>query len=88
MTFEEAAGIVPISIHRRPGQALWCELRAPQTISLGETLPAERMALLVSLRAEDIITAIHPPRVASVGIPFLFTELKNRAALGRARVVT
>ncbi|MCH8192690.1 MAG: PhzF family phenazine biosynthesis protein [Planctomycetes bacterium] len=88
VTFEEAAGIVPISIHKRPGQALWCELRAPQALSLGGTLPAERMASLVSPTAEDITTTTHPPQVASVGIPFLFTELKNRAALGRARVVT
>ena len=88
VTFEEAAGIVPISIHRRPGRPLWCELQAPQALSLGETLPAERMASLVSLSAEDVITEAHPPQVASVGIPFLFAELKNSAALGRAQVVT
>ena len=32
------------------------------------------------------MTETHPPQVASVGLPFLMTELRDRAALERARV--
>ncbi|MBT8350278.1 MAG: PhzF family phenazine biosynthesis protein [Deltaproteobacteria bacterium] len=34
---------------------------------------------------DDIVTSIHHPQVASVGLPFIMVELKNRAALENAR---
>ena len=43
------------------------------------------MAAAVSLSADDIVTTSHAPRVASVGLPFLFAELTDRDALARAR---
>jgi trans-2,3-dihydro-3-hydroxyanthranilate isomerase len=86
VTFEEKAGLVPVSIRRRAGEAIWCELSAPNPLSLGGTIPAHSLAAAVSLDPEDVVTRTHLPRVASVGLPFLFTELKDRAALARARV--
>jgi trans-2,3-dihydro-3-hydroxyanthranilate isomerase len=86
VTFEEKAGLVPISIEKREGNVLWCELSAPQRLSLGKSFSAEMVAAAVSLRPEDVITATHPPQVASVGLPFLVAELADRAALERARV--
>jgi trans-2,3-dihydro-3-hydroxyanthranilate isomerase len=41
----------------------------------------------VSLASDDIVTKTHSPQVASVGLPFLLAELRDRAALERARVV-
>jgi trans-2,3-dihydro-3-hydroxyanthranilate isomerase len=35
---------------------------------------------------DDIVTDTHEPPVCSVGLPFVFTELRNRAALERARI--
>lgn len=86
VTFEEKAGLVPISIHRREGGRIWCELSAPQGLSLGKTVAASTLAAAVSLNAEDIVTRTHLPQVASVGLPFLVAELANRAALERARI--
>jgi trans-2,3-dihydro-3-hydroxyanthranilate isomerase len=86
VTFEEKAGLVPITIQRREGDRLWCELSAPQRLSLGKTISAQSLARAVSLTPDDIVTRTHPPQVASVGLPFLMTELKDRAALQRARV--
>jgi trans-2,3-dihydro-3-hydroxyanthranilate isomerase len=40
----------------------------------------------VSLTPGDVVTTTHLPQVASVGLPFLMAELKDRAALGRARI--
>jgi trans-2,3-dihydro-3-hydroxyanthranilate isomerase len=85
VTFEEKAGLVPITVQRREGDRLWCELAAPQRISLGKTTSAESLARAVSLDPGDVVTRTHPPQVASVGLPFLMAELKDRAALERAR---
>jgi trans-2,3-dihydro-3-hydroxyanthranilate isomerase len=43
------------------------------------------VAEAVSLDAADIVTRNHLPVVASVGLPFLMVELRDRAALERAR---
>jgi trans-2,3-dihydro-3-hydroxyanthranilate isomerase len=86
VTFEEKAGLVPITIHRREGNPLWCELAAPERLSLGKTVSVQSLARAVSLAPDDVVTRTHPPQVASVGLPFLVVELANRAALERARV--
>ena len=85
VTFEEKAGLVPITIERRPGGGIACELSAPAKLSLGSEVPAAEVAAAVSLAAEDVATRVHPPRVFSVGLPFLFAELTDREALARAR---
>jgi len=86
VTFEEKAGPVPIAIQRREGQAIWCELAAPEALSIGKTVPTGLVASAVSLTESDIVTATHVPQFASVGLPFLMAELKDRSALERARV--
>jgi trans-2,3-dihydro-3-hydroxyanthranilate isomerase len=85
VTFEEKAGLVPVSIERRGG-SIWCELSAPAALTLGKTISASLVAAAVSLTPEDVVTATHPPQVASVGLPFLIVELKDRGALERARI--
>jgi trans-2,3-dihydro-3-hydroxyanthranilate isomerase len=85
VTFEEKAGVVPIAIQRRDGTGIWCELAAPGRLSLGKTISPASLAAAVSLTADDVVTTTHPPQVASVGLPFLFAELRDRAALERAR---
>jgi trans-2,3-dihydro-3-hydroxyanthranilate isomerase len=85
VTFEEKAGLVPVAIRRRDG-TLWCELSAPEPLSLTKTVSAEVLASAVSLLPSDVITATHLPQVASVGLPFLVAELKDREALARARI--
>jgi trans-2,3-dihydro-3-hydroxyanthranilate isomerase len=86
VTFEEKAGVVPVAIHRREGAPIWCELSAPEPLSLGKSISTQSLAAAVSLTPSDIVTTTHSPQVASVGLPFLMAELTDRAALGRARV--
>ena len=83
--FEEQAGLVPIAIRKRQGGRIWCELTAPQGLTLGKTVSGQAVAAAVSLTADDIVTATHAPQVASVGLPFLIAELRDRDALQRAR---
>src|SRR5262245_8130167 len=82
---EEKAGLVPVSIHKRHGHLLWCELSAPGRLTLGKTIAAQTLAAAVSLTPDDIVTKTHLPQVASVGLPFVVAELKDRVALERAR---
>jgi trans-2,3-dihydro-3-hydroxyanthranilate isomerase len=85
VTFEEKAGLVPVGIRRRNG-TIWCELSAPERLTLGKTVTAEMLATAVSLEPSDVVITTHLPQVASVGLPFLVAELKDRATLGRIRV--
>jgi trans-2,3-dihydro-3-hydroxyanthranilate isomerase len=85
VTFEEKAGLVPVSIQQREGR-IWCELSAPQRLSLGKTISAEMVAAAISLNPDYVVTRTHQPQVASVGLPFLMAELEDRAALERARI--
>ena len=86
VSFDEKAGTVDVQIRRTGDETFWCELEAPQTPSLGKTLDASVAAAVLSLESGDIRTAIHPPREASVGLPFLIVELTSRDALERARI--
>jgi len=85
VAFEEKAGLVLIAIHKRQGGRIWCELAAPQSISLGKTVSVQSVASAVSLNTDDIITTCHAPQVASVGLPFVLAQLRDRSALKRAR---
>lgn len=84
--FDEAAGPVPVLIRREGEMQFWCELEAPQALSLGDTADPALVAAVLSLDESDIGTSVHVPQVASVGLPFLFVELASRDALERARV--
>lgn len=84
VTFEEKAGLVPVSLQKRDGR-IWCELSAPQRLSIGKAFSAETLATAVSLDPGDIVMRTHPPQVASVGLPFLMAEVQDRVALERAR---
>ncbi len=86
IVFEEKAGPVPIVIEKREGEGFWCELSAPETLSLGKTVSPELVASAISLNQREIVTTTHVPQFASVGLPFLLTELKDRSALERARI--
>jgi trans-2,3-dihydro-3-hydroxyanthranilate isomerase len=85
VTFEELAGLVPVVIERGETGRLRCELRAPETLTRGRTVPAATLAEALSLDTAEIVTSRHEPVVASVGLPFLMVELRDRAALERAR---
>ncbi|MEM9056942.1 MAG: PhzF family phenazine biosynthesis protein, partial [Pseudomonadota bacterium] len=85
VTFEELAGLVEIVIEPDAGGALHAELAAPEALSLGKAVPPELIAESVSLDVAQLETAGHEPCVASVGLPFVFAELVDRAALEQAR---
>jgi trans-2,3-dihydro-3-hydroxyanthranilate isomerase len=86
VVFEEAAGPVPVAIRYRDGQPVYCELTAPQALTLGVMPPVGAVAASLGLSPDAVVTSTHPPRVASTGLPFLLVELRDRTALADARV--
>src|SRR5438045_5899486 len=86
VTFEEEAGLVSVAIRAEKRKIVSCELAAPQSLYLGKSVSSELVAAAVSLNREDIVTDTKDPQMCSVGLPFVFTELRHRAALERARV--
>jgi trans-2,3-dihydro-3-hydroxyanthranilate isomerase len=85
--FEQAAGLVPVGLMRDAAVVVGAEFRAPQALSVGATVSAAGAAACLSLSADDVVLAVHPPQVLSVGLPFLVVELRSRDALRRAKPV-
>lgn len=83
--FEEMAGIVPISLTYR-GASLWCELAAPETLSVGREVPVAVIAATLSLPGEAFQIGHHLPREASVGLPFVFAQVKGVSNLAQAKI--
>jgi len=90
LRFEELAGVVPVHVRFAGGAPVYCELTAPQKLELGPEMSADadvaELAQALSLSPEDIVTKSHFPRSASVGLPFLCVELRDRDALARSQV--
>jgi trans-2,3-dihydro-3-hydroxyanthranilate isomerase len=83
IVFEEKAGPVPITIRRTDGK-IWCELQAPEALSIGQAVSMDLAAAALSLTPEEIDISTHRPQVASVGLPFIMVELKDRTVLEKA----
>jgi trans-2,3-dihydro-3-hydroxyanthranilate isomerase len=83
--FEEGAGLVPVRLLRDDDAVVGAELTAPVPLSHGAELTPEQVAACLSLPLEDIRTDAHPPKVVSVGLPFVMVELATRDALSRAK---
>lgn len=86
VTFEEKAGLVPITVEETEDGKIRCELSAPEPLSVGDTVHPSIVAPVLSLEEDDIRVEEHPPQAASVGLPFLMIELASRDALERAAV--
>jgi trans-2,3-dihydro-3-hydroxyanthranilate isomerase len=82
--FEEAAGLVRVLIEPGPEGSLNCELTAPQELVLGPSVSPQTAAGILSLPAEAVVTDVHPPQVAGVGLPFVIVELASLDALAAA----
>jgi trans-2,3-dihydro-3-hydroxyanthranilate isomerase len=84
LVFEEKAGLVPVEILTEGSRVVGAELTAPQPLAKLTAFSAEQTAACVSLSPADIRTDRHPPRIVSVGLPFLVAEVASREALRRA----
>jgi trans-2,3-dihydro-3-hydroxyanthranilate isomerase len=83
-TFDEAAGPVAIAITRDGPRVTAIRLTTPQPLAIGPDATPDAVAAALCLPRAEIATTRHPPRHASVGLPFLVVELASRNALSRA----
>lgn len=77
MRFEEGAGLVELRLLADGGVSF----RAPKPLELGPEVAAEAVAACLSLEVSEVVTAHHRPRSASVGLPFIFAEVRSLDAL-------
>jgi len=76
LRFEELAGLVDVEIQRNAaGEVIGAVIAAPRPLSLGAEMAVDAVAACASLTVADMRTAAHAPIVASVGNPFIITEV-------------
>lgn len=81
LLFEEKAGLVAVDILRTRGQVTGAMLTAPQALQIGETISSDAVGKCIG---GEVVTARHPPVMASVGLPFVIAEV-SRDVLANAR---
>jgi len=84
MRFEELAGLVEVTVQRRGGIVEGASIVAPRELELGSEVSPAVVAACASLGVDDVVTAHHQPVVGSVGVPFVFAEVKSLEVLARA----
>jgi trans-2,3-dihydro-3-hydroxyanthranilate isomerase len=78
--FEIPAGIVPVSILRDPqGVAVGATITTPKPLTTGAAIAPAVIARVLRLQPGDILTAGHPPILASTGNPYVIAELTSDA---------
>jgi trans-2,3-dihydro-3-hydroxyanthranilate isomerase len=86
LCFEEAAGMVPLTILRSPdGSTIATEFTAPAPLEIGKAVPDADVAAAAGLAPEQITTVRHSPLHASGGLPFTVAELPDLATLAMAK---
>ena len=87
IVLEEGVGPVPVTIRATNGKPQFAQLSAAKLPEVGPPPPPrETLAAILSLAADDLLDGATPPQSVSCGTPFLFVPLRDRAAVGRARI--
>lgn len=86
IVFEEGAGPVPVEIEAGGGRASFAWLSAPRMPEFQSVPDMDVIAPLLALGSEDLIAEAGLPQAVSCGAAFLIVQLRDREALGRARL--
>lgn len=81
MLFEEICGLVRVKVLRESNQIAGAQVAAPQKLRVGTTLSPDIVGQLCGAAPSNIEQSRHLPCFASVGVPFVFVQLKTREAL-------
>lgn len=77
---EVPAGLVDATLVREAdGRVTGARIAAPQALTTGQTLAPATIAACVGIDAADIVTAVHPPIEASVGVTFVLAQVTHDA---------
>ncbi len=87
IVFEEGVGPVPVSIRAEGGVPSFAQLSVAKLPEFGAPPPSRQaLAEMLSLGPDDLLDGAFAPQSVSCGLPFLFVPLRDRAAVGRARI--
>ncbi len=87
VVFEEGVGPVPVTIHEEAGLPTFSQLSVAKLPEFGAPPPSRAaLAEMLSLQPDDLTEGEYAPQSVSCGLPFLFVPLRDRAAVGRARI--
>jgi trans-2,3-dihydro-3-hydroxyanthranilate isomerase len=84
VTFEETAGLVPITLLKDGTTISGARLASPQLLTVGDEVPIEAVASACGISVDDIETGNHRPCIASCGVGFILAEVKTRTGLASA----
>jgi len=79
--FEEGAGVVSLFLRGDGGEINAAEFIAPVINRIEDEIPVEEAAKALGLPQEQVVSTHHAPRVVSVGLRFLYVELKDLEGL-------
>lgn len=86
LLFEEKAGLVSIAVSNRDSGANQFTLTAPESLSVTTTIPVEMVSLALGINPNDVVVRNHMPVVASVGLAFVFVEVRNAEVLASIKM--
>ena len=87
IVFEEGVGPVPVTIRAEDGRPVSAELTSPLLPEFRSDVPgADEIAAMLALETADILGGDDAPQAISCGVPMLFVALRDRHAVGRARL--
>jgi len=87
IVLEEGVGPVHVTIRAKGGRPDFAQLTPAKLPETGPPPPSrETLAAMLSLEPTDVLDGDMKPEALSCGTPFLFVPVRDRGAVGRARV--
>ena len=87
IVFEEKVGPVPVAIRAEDGVPTFAQLTVAKLPQAGPTPPTnDTRAEVLGLAEDDVLGGDWAPRGYTVGLPFLFVPVRDRAAVRRAHI--
>lgn len=83
--FDEGVGSVDIDILRDRDDIVGARFTAPGAAVMGSMYEQSAIAECVGIELEEVLSTNHLPQKVTLGISFVFAEVRDLVALGRAR---
>jgi trans-2,3-dihydro-3-hydroxyanthranilate isomerase len=87
LVLEEGVGPIPVTVKSSPGGAAFAQFSTARLAEVGPPVPGnDVLAGVLSIAADDILTAPMAAQNVSCGLPFLLVPLRSVDAVSRSRV--
>jgi len=87
LVLEEGVGPIPVTVKSSPGTAAFAQFSTAKLAEIGPPVPGnDVLAEVLSIAADDILTAPMAAQNVSCGLPFLLVPLRSVDAVSRSRV--